>query len=172
MRGNHHRAESRDDTGGQIHERREGNHRPSERPQHDQQGDPIIEVELKGEATDDRQLEEDQPQAAREQQPGEFAARSPPSRQRGARPRQQEKDRRAQVGDPSGEEQRRRRARDVGRTYRDDAEEIACVIKRHQDHDDAAEDVDGLDAVATHHTHTTFADWIYAVSRLLVGSAG
>ena len=54
----------------------------------------------------------------------------------------------AHVGDPAREEQRRAGARRVGRADPGDAEEVARVVERHDDHDRAADQVDRFEASA------------------------
>jgi hypothetical protein len=51
-----------------MDEQAERHHRPPERPQNDQAGDFVVDVELVPEAADHRQLERDQPQPARQQE--------------------------------------------------------------------------------------------------------
>jgi hypothetical protein len=145
--GDEDETERRDRRERQVHQRRQGDHRPAQRPQHDQQREAVIDVELITEAAEHDDLDHDQPEAAGEQQPRQRADRLLPQRQIRAGAGEQEKDRRAEMGDPAREEQRGARARDVGGTDPRHAEEIARVIERHHDHDRAADEVDRFEAL-------------------------
>jgi hypothetical protein len=59
---------------------------------------------------------------------------------------QKDEERRAVVGDPAGQKQRR--IGHVARIHPAWAEKVARVVERHQNHDAAAQQVDGIDARA------------------------
>ena len=130
----------------QADERSEQDHRPAERPQHEQHRHPIVEIELVGEAPNQHHLENDQPEPPREKESGQFTRRPPPQREVGARAREQEEHRRAEVRDPAREKQPRRRVGQVRGILPGHAEEVPRVIERHHDHDHAADEVDRFQA--------------------------
>ena len=62
---------------GQIYQHGQDDHRPSQRPQHEQQGRVVVEVELQCQAAEHRHLEQDEPGPAREQVPRQLAVGLP-----------------------------------------------------------------------------------------------
>ena len=139
--GDHRHAERENRRQRQPAQRRERDHRPAQRPDHYQHRHVIVDVELKP-GTDHRHFEEHEPEPSRQQEPGELRDGSPSEREKGAGSREQEKRRRTEMGDPAREKQRHRRLREVRRAEAGHAEEVAYVIERHEDHDDAAQRVD------------------------------
>jgi hypothetical protein len=148
VQGDERDSENRGEDHREAHERGERDHRPPERPEHDEDRDAIIEVELVGEAAQHHDLEKDQPEPTREQEARELRLGLPAKRQVRAGSREQKEDGRADVRDPAREEERRRRLREIDGILAGDAEIVACVIERHDDHDHPAHDVDRLDAHA------------------------
>ena len=128
----------------------EHDHAPAQRPEHQQEQRVDAEVEEEREA-DGRHLEHDQPQPARQQKPRHRraiagAAVAEPDAQTGA----EHEHRRAEVGDPARQEDRRRRPRQVLglKLHRLEVDEVAGVVDGHQHHHQTAQDVDGGDARA------------------------
>ena len=126
-------------------EQRENDHRPAQGPDHLEQRHAVVEVELQSEAADDDDLENNEPEPACVEKCGELAAGLSGPRERGARPGEKKERWRADVRDPSSEEQGRRRSSEI-RGIAGDAEKVARVIERHENHRDAANDVDRLDS--------------------------
>ncbi len=60
------------------------------------------------------------------------------------------------MGDPAGEEECDRRLIQVRGTHAGNAEEIADMIERHNDHDDATNNVDRLQADALGHSDFSY----------------
>src|SRR6185503_16728439 len=77
--------------------------------------------------------------------PGEIAGRSRSAGESGAGSRQQEENRCAQVRDPTSEKERGGGGGEVGWIRAKRPEEVAGVVERHDDHDDAAQHVHRLD---------------------------
>ena len=140
--GNHDEPECRDRPGRQPEQAGQQDHAPAEGPQDQQQRDVEVEVELIDETTHDDRLEEHQPQPARQQIPRQPGAALSIERQPRAGPGQQKEHRRAEVRDPPREEQRGRGSGEIGRVTHRRAEIVPRVIERHDDHHDAAQDVD------------------------------
>ena len=59
----HHHAEAGHHRRRQVHQRRKHDHRPAQRPQHIEQRQMIVEIELQAEAAEHDQLQKDQPQS-------------------------------------------------------------------------------------------------------------
>jgi len=140
--GDHHHAEGENRRRRQPDQRCQHDHRPAQRPDHDEHRDLVVDVELHAEAPDDREFEHDQPHATHEQESRQLRRRATAAREKGAGTGEQEERRRAQVRDPPCQEQRHRRLREVDWVEAGYTEVVAHVIERHQDHDTAAQRVD------------------------------
>jgi hypothetical protein len=97
------------------------------------------------EAANQRQLEDDE--QSHGEVPRELSRRARCARVPRAGAGAEEERRRADVRDEAREEQRYGRRREVRRVRAERPEEVARVVERHDHHDDAAQDVDGFDAV-------------------------
>ena len=90
-----------------------------------------------------RELQDDQPEPPREEEPGELRFRLPPRRrQEGPGPREEDEDRRAEVGRPARQEQGGVRAGQVGRVEPEVGEKAAHVVQDHQHHHESTQHVD------------------------------
>ena len=131
----------------------------------------VVEVELVGRGSaDERQLEDDEPEPAREQEARQLGARLAAQRRGTRRCRSRGRNRRAEVGDPAREEQRRRRGRDGSGVRARDAEEVARMVERHDDHDDAANKVDRFDRATAPQCHQWGAAATASISSSQRGS--
>ncbi len=142
--GDRRHRDRTDDRPGQVDERRQDDHRPAEDPEDD------AEQKLRP-GEEDKEvvpglLEDDEPQAAREQVAGQLASRPTDSPERGADAGEQAERGGAEVRHPSGVEEGRGRRGQVRRIEPAIAEEVAAVIQHHQDHHRAAEQVHRFDA--------------------------
>ena len=130
----------------QMNERREHDHRQPERPQDEEQERIRRQQREVHRHPHDDELDDDQRQAARAQKPGQLPARRPRTlqAQECAGAGAAHEHRRADVRDPAGEEDDRRRAREVfGRkAHRAGVDEVARVIQRHDHHDQPAQRVE------------------------------
>ena len=125
----------------QADEQRQQDHAPAQHPDHAGEHE-VREVQVeRPEEANQRQLQDDEQRAAPdEESPKSGRVRERAAVQKRAGPGEECERRRAEVRDPPREEDRRRGA--AGRHAGIDAD----VIDRHQDHDDAAHDVDGLES--------------------------
>ena len=110
---------------------------------HHEHRDLIVDVELKAKAADDGELEHDQPHATQEQETRQLRRGTASPCEERARAGEQEERRRAQVRDPPCQEERHCRLREVDWIDTGHSKVVAHVIERHQNHDDAAQCVDG-----------------------------
>jgi hypothetical protein len=142
----HDQSDAGDRPPRQIDEAAQHHHRGSNRPDHLAHEEIQIETERPGQANDG-EFDEDEPEAAREQEPAHLAGSATP-RPVEIRRNAGEKDeqRRAVMRDPACQEQRR--AGDIAWVHAGRTEEVPRVIKRHQDHDRTAQKVDRIDARA------------------------
>ena len=124
----------------QPHQPGQDDHRRPDRPDHLQHQDLGSDVRHP-DGADDGDLEEREPEAAREEVARQGARRrQPPSVQVGRDAGQQHEHGRAEVGDPAREEECRRGGAEVDRG----TDEHARVIERHEDHHRSPQPVDGL----------------------------
>ena len=135
----------------QPDEQRQPDHAEAEGPEH-QQEEWVLEggVEVVGQ-THDRELEHHEPRTPGQQEARQLRSGLPAAPpQEGAQPGRQHEGRRAEVRHPAGEEEQGRRGGEIGGRAGHGAamDEVAHVIERHDDHDRAAEGVDGLDAAS------------------------
>ena len=68
VRDDHEDAECRDDGGWQPDEKRKRDHAPAESPEHGDDGDVVVEVELHDEAAEEDEVEKDEPEASSEEE--------------------------------------------------------------------------------------------------------
>ena len=147
VHGHHHDAEPKGRADGLEHQPGKHDHRPAERPQDDEDRDPVVDVELQPEAADDEDVEQEEPGAAGEQE----AARVPPlGLRRNARNAPVPASRKKTGAQKCVTHRVKNNATvacagSVGFTP-GMAEEVAHVIERHDEHDRAAQDVDGFQA--------------------------
>jgi len=97
---------------------------------------------------DDRDLEQDQPQPAGEEKASELGAGAAGARDPCARAGAEDEDRRAEVGDPAGGEQRQVSVGEVGGVEPGLGEVGPDVIEHHNDHDQAAQQIHVVQAPA------------------------
>ena len=145
---NHHHADDGYPESGKVNEPRKHNHRPAQRPQHRKHRQAIIEIELNPQAAKNSDFEKDQPQASRKKESREFSFGFSFERKIGAGSGEQKENRRAKMGDPAGKKKSSGGLVKIGGADGAIAKEIADMIERHQDHDDATNDVDRFDAGA------------------------
>ncbi len=146
----HHQRETerRDRRARQMNQPSQHHHRGADRPDHlcaGAHGPPGAEIPSKA---DHRQLEQNQPQPAGEEEAGELAARAAGTGDPCAGPGEKDEDRRAVVGDPAGGEERQVGAGQVGGVEPGIGEVGPDVIQHHDDHDQAAEQVHVVEAGA------------------------
>ena len=146
--GDHDDADGGDEPVRKKKERAEHDHGPAKRPKDNKKRDVKIEIELHGEAAEDDCVEKDEPETARPEEAREFALGFAAERKIGAGASEKKENGRAEVGDPAGEEICRGGLRKIVGKEGSVGEKIARVVERHDDHDDAAEKIDGLDARA------------------------
>ena len=123
-------------------------HRPTQRPQCREDVAGRGDFESPAEPHQQRELEKDQPEPARDEKPRQLALRFPAhNRQKHTRPGEKREDRRAEMGDPACEENRGRGSREIGRLDAVESapvEKIPRVVERHHDHDEPAEQIHGF----------------------------
>ena len=143
---NHGEANRADRYPRQPDEAREHDHRRADHPDH-LRGE-VVEPKVERPAEPhDGELEHHQPEAPRDEKPAELRRTSTPlSVEIGGDAGKQNEDWRAEVGDPPCEEESR--IGDVTRVHPARAEEVARVIQRHDHHDKATQQVDGIKARA------------------------
>jgi hypothetical protein len=132
----------------QVDQRGERDHRPAQRPEHEPPVVMDVEVEIPR-PVDEGELEENQPQAACDEKPRHLPLRfSARQGQEDSGAREEGKQRCAEMRDPAREKNRRRRAGEVeGVDPMDRAimEIITNVIQGHHDHDQAAQEIHGIE---------------------------
>ena len=95
--------------------------------------------------SDDRHLEDQQPQPAGEEKARVVPAAGARAAEEGARPGEEDEDRGAEVRDPPGGEEGGVGGGEVGRIAGEAAvDEVAAMVEDHEDHDQAAEEVDAV----------------------------
>ena len=134
----------------QVHQRGQRHHAHAQRPEHEQDERRAAHVEEKPRANDG-ELEDDEPETAREQEPGEpwpERSRRPgwPWAQERAGAGEKHERRRAEVRHPPGHEDGGGRAGQVLglKRHRRGVHVVPRVIERHDDHDETAQDVQRL----------------------------
>ncbi len=148
MSGNQEDPKNGDHDVREVDEESQDNHGPAKRPEDDKKRDVKIEIELHGQAAEDDRVEKDEPKAAREEEAREFACGFAAQRKISTGSGEKEKDGRAKVRDPAGEEICRGGLREIVGKEGGVGEKVARVIERHDDHDDAAQKIDRFDARA------------------------
>jgi hypothetical protein len=144
--GDHRDADGRDRPAGKMDQNRERDHRGSDREDH--LGDEMIGREAEGPGEPDHgELDQDQPQSARDQKATDLAVAAPlRAIEEGRDAGEKDECRCAEVRDPAGQEQRR--LGDIARIESAGREEVAGMVERHQYHDQAAQEINGSDAGA------------------------
>jgi hypothetical protein len=128
-------ADAGDGGKGKPHQCGHEHHAPADHPDHPGQ-QVVLEVEVEGPGhPDHRELQQDQPDAALEQEAGK--ARMPPAVEVRAGAGEKDESWSAEVGDPAGEEDARHGA--AGRKAGEDPD----VVDGHQDHHGATDQIDG-----------------------------
>ena len=108
--------------------------------------------------TQHRDFEQHQPQAASQQVARKLGAGAPAAHPViRAHPGREQENRRTEMRDPAGEEDRGRSPRQILglELLRGGVEVFAGVIERHDHHDEAAQRVDGLEPLALHYRFST-----------------
>jgi len=144
-------AQGQEHTRGEMDEAGEHDHRQADGPENEEDHDGIVIRDLKEvDEAEDSDFENGEPDAAGDKEAREFglgavAALHP---EKSADTGGEHEDGRAEMGDPAGEEEGRRGAGEVGgeELHGIAIDEVADVIDGHDDHDGAAEGVDGLEA--------------------------
>ncbi len=127
----------------QVDERGKRDHRHTDCENHLR--DEMIEMEAEAPPeTHDGEFDQHEPDAAREQKAADIAGTAALSVQKRRNPRQKDKGWRAEMRNPARQEQRR--IGDVARIKSAGSKEIACVIERHHDHDQTAQEIDRIEA--------------------------
>ncbi len=124
----------------------EHHHRGPDHPD-DLRDQPLLhlQVEVPSEA-DHRELQQDQPQPSAQQQPRQLVRRPPGARDPGAGTGEEDEGRRAEVGNPTGEEQRHGCLGEVRRIEPDFREVGSHVIQDHDHHDQTPHEVHPIQA--------------------------
>ncbi len=143
----HRDAERADGDERQVDERGQDDHRDAERPDHLQHREERRVERPEGAEADQRDLEQDEPQPARDEEAAQLAAALARELEVRGGACQEHEDRGAEVGDPARHEERGRGRLEVGRVVAEAVvDEGAHVVEDHHHHDDAAHEVDRLEA--------------------------
>src|SRR5579859_1876134 len=131
-------------------ERGEENHGKAEHPKNQQEYEGTLQANLEEpEEADHRQFNDDKPKAAREEKAGELRFGAAILLvEEGADTGCECKDRCAEMSDPASEEKRSGGTGKVGgfECKCGGADEVADMVERHDDHDESAKSIHGLDA--------------------------
>ena len=141
---NHQERKGGKGRGWKVDQGSERHHRSANHP--DDSADEKTDVQGEGPGKlDDRELHHDEEQASGQKKPADLASASPGGAiEIGRNPGQEDENRRAEMGDPARHEQGR--LGDVAGIHAAVAKEIARMIEGHQQHDQAAKQVDGREA--------------------------
>src|SRR5918994_1553791 len=141
--GDHDERHGRYGPAWQPDQRREHNHRSADRKD-DSCAQPV-EVELESPPElDQREVDQDQPNSTGDEKAAKFARAPRAAIEKGREPGEKNKGRRADMGDPTRQEQCR--FGDVARIEAARTEEVARVVQRHERHHQAAQNIDRDDA--------------------------
>src|SRR5882724_11656111 len=104
MKNNYHETKTSDHLCRQKHQTSQNNHRHTDHPDHQQNRYVIIDVEKQAEP-ENRQFKKNKPKPARQQKPRQFLFwLAPSARQKRSSPGEKNKNRSAEMCDPSGKE--------------------------------------------------------------------
>ena len=146
VRGDHHYSEKRHGPCRQKNQRRQHDHRPTDRPKHRGGCRMIIKIKSPAETLHPGDLQERQPYSPAQQEPGKLTFDPASSeRKEGAGPCQKNEHRRAEMSDPAREEQRGKCFRQVGWLVRHIGKEVPHMVQRHQHHHKPPKQIDRLE---------------------------
>ena len=131
-------------------QRRHGKHADAEDPENQEQDEKTkVDVEVIAKLHH-REFKKDEPQAARQEKSRELTFAVVASPEKRSHTGGEHEDRQTEVGDPSGEEENRGGPGEIGgREYgRVSMKEVADMVERHDDHDEATKGIDGRQACA------------------------
>jgi len=146
--GDDEQAERGQDAYRKVSKPREKNHAQAEHPEDQKKDERALQPNLEHpEEADDGDFQEYEPKAASKEEARELRfSTAVPFVEEGANASRESENGRTEMGDPASEEQHRRGTGEVGWSIQRGIamDEIAHVVERHDDHDEAAKSIHGL----------------------------